>query len=619
MNETIHFQEASSPPPLPKSSLIDQCFLKTPNITTKRGREGGSRDRWATNKTPATKLSIQNTPTPIQNQRETLKISNAMINTNNRLNLIVPNTPCIQPVVSSLTNKVMGRKRLHNLNNDFSEDLPGFLEQEQEVDQRQQARPKASSLFKPKATLMSNNAETGPKGVDLSYETLKKRERRRKLVVRLSELSADELKAAPPPLPPPIANPLSSEIVCNKDQDKEEEEDSTTLSPPPANQHYDPSFTKVSIYNETTEQSSVLTDSQCYDLILFDGLKLTSPHSKSSIKRINFSKKLSDKTNTTKLKSKSLKPLLNTEFELKRTTTRPFNVTGLTTTTKHMNISFMGLDEETHEQMTSAIRDLKNIKQNSNVEFKVRTSEEYNQRTTHLIIDCKLLFDENEFIGIKEKCVLLLAALNKCKLIRVEWLKRCRLKGKWIDEDKYLLENYIDQNLSSYDQDQFDVKLIGFLRQLPQNIKFKRNLFSGYKNLYVMEEIMNSDADESESNENNQLCNSWFSFKSNTTYDYLTELLTKCGACLTSRVALAELVVTIDKTNDYDTDTSHGERRLEQDRSLFKDAMNDLTRVLRKKQDGIMVVSSDWVIDTLVEDSCHDLKEFEITCLSTSF
>jgi len=94
----------------------------------------------------------------------------------------------------------------------------------------------------------------------------------------------------------------------------------------------------------------------------------------------------------------------------------------------------------------------------------------------------------------------------------------------------------------------------------------------------------------------NGLSNSWYTLKNASTYDYLTEILTKCGACLTSRVALAELIVAIDKTYDYNSETPRGQAQLAKERNAFRDCMHELSRKLRTKQAGIMVVSSEWII-----------------------
>lgn len=112
-----------------------------------------------------------------------------------------------------------------------------------------------------------------------------------------------------------------------------------------------------------------------------------------------------------------------------------------------------------------------------------------------------------------------------------------------------------------------------------------------------MEELIDSDFDTSQLFKTNEMSNSWYSFKASTTYDYLTEIMTKCGACLTSRVALADFIVAIDKTNDYNSETSSsGQKKLERDREVFRECLVELSKKLRPKQDGIKVVSSDWVI-----------------------
>jgi hypothetical protein len=153
--------------------------------------------------------------------------------------------------------------------------------------------------------------------------------------------------------------------------------------------------------------------------------------------------------------------------------------------------------------------------------------------------------------------------------------------------------------------------LQGFIRQLKQNIKIKRSTFTAFKNVYVLEEPNEDKCNQSQDSDvadadadfdfvkplkSNELSNSWYTLKNATTYDYLTEILTKCGACLTSRVALAELIVAIDKTYDYNSDTPLGQVQLEKDRNAFRDCMNELSKKLRTKQAGIMVVSSEWII-----------------------
>jgi hypothetical protein len=112
-----------------------------------------------------------------------------------------------------------------------------------------------------------------------------------------------------------------------------------------------------------------------------------------------------------------------------------------------------------------------------------------------------------------------------------------------------------------------------------------------------MEELNDCDlGDTIQSFKTNEMSNSWYSFRASTTYDYLTEIMTKCGACLTSRVALADFIVAIDKTNDYNSETPSGQEQLENDRNVFRECLMELSKKLRSKQGGIKVVSSDWVI-----------------------
>ena len=104
-----------------------------------------------------------------------------------------------------------------------------------------------------------------------------------------------------------------------------------------------------------------------------------------------------------------------------------------------------------------------------------KVNEFYNQRTTHLIIDYNRMFefDENDqtsqtILTFHEKCVLVLAALNRCKIVSYQWLKKSQQKMKWLDEENFLIENFLDDDSNVFDLDHFDVKLIS---------KFKVNFF----------------------------------------------------------------------------------------------------------------------------------------------
>ena len=166
----------------------------SPHVTLRRGSSSS-----ASHKTPtqqsliqrATSLCIQNTPTPILNQRHAQKTSDAeAIATTTTKRLIIPNTPCLP------TNK----KRLLNVNGGYfaadtmpgGDDAQGNEEEnnaEEEETRGKYARrgvalhlarmtnaeavvagvnKKVAQIFKPKASLNSKDHQQ-QQGSDLSY------------------------------------------------------------------------------------------------------------------------------------------------------------------------------------------------------------------------------------------------------------------------------------------------------------------------------------------------------------------------------------------------------------------------------------------------------------------
>lgn len=126
----------------------------------------------------------------------------------------------------------------------------------------------------------------------------------------------------------------------------------------------------------------------------------------------------------------------------------------------------MSLSDEKRGKLTRAVNFLDQARlekeHNQHETILAKVSELYNQRTTHLIIDFNAMFNEDattRTISLHEKCVLILAALNRCKIVAYQWLKKSQQKMKWLDEENFLLENFFDQDLNSYDREQFDVKL----------------------------------------------------------------------------------------------------------------------------------------------------------------
>jgi hypothetical protein len=125
----------------------------------------------------------------------------------------------------------------------------------------------------------------------------------------------------------------------------------------------------------------------------------------------------------------------------------------------------LSLSDEKRCKLTRAVNFLDQARlekdDNHSETILAKVSELYNQRTTHLIIDLNAMFNEEAtIISLHEKCVLILAALNRCKIVAYQWLKKSQQKMKWLNEENFLLENFFDQDLNSYDRDNFDVKLI---------------------------------------------------------------------------------------------------------------------------------------------------------------
>ena len=143
---------------------------------------------------------------------------------------------------------------------------------------------------------------------------------------------------------------------------------------------------------------------------------------------------------------------------------------------KRINISYLGLSDDTRRQVTRVIRCLDSARlenESNSYESEIvaaKVSDQYNQRTTHLIVDFKRLFESGvdgdeekqvSLLGLHERCVLLLAALSRCKIVRYQWLKKSQQKMRWLDESNYLVENFLDDDLSAYDNGSFVVKFIG--------------------------------------------------------------------------------------------------------------------------------------------------------------
>jgi hypothetical protein len=410
--------------------------------------------------------------------------------------------------------------------------------------------------------------------------------------------------------------------------------------------HMTPQYNLAKDKNVSQETSMNIDESEL-DFILFSGLNLNN---KARVNDDNYDKffGMPEKTQTNvikKLKSrsasaghringprKSPKDRVLINKSKKRSSSannrkyfpdqnrRTFNMFHLELTTRQLNV------------MNQIIRQM-NESQEESSDSQVITcymNKKYTQNTTHIMIDFNNFFDPNIIhskLNLNKKCLLILAAVNECKIIRFEWLKHSWKKSEWLEELDFLVESYLESEIDAYDEaDDFDVKLIRLVR----NLKNKKcsQFFSSFKNIYIMEqrEDCNEDVcstanatksriDEDAVDESGldltgtMLEKSAFFeatnlslniFKNkNSTYDYLIEILTKCGAHLTSRVQHAELIIAIDRTQDFSQDVDKFQAEIESERVHFTETIQEMQKLVRKKE-GVQVISSDWILGIFI-------------------
>lgn len=212
----------------------------------------------------------------------------------------------------------------------------------------------------------------------------------------------------------------------------------------------------------------------------------------------------------------------------------------------------------------------------------------YCSKTTHLIIDFKRTFEQQE-ININKKCLLIAAAVNKCRLVRFEWILHSRKKKQFIDVKKYLIENYIN-DLDEYEEEDFDIKLIRLIRHLKdkKHQLGQLSLFSHLKQIYLIKE--NTDLEKDDDDFDVMMKN-----KMNTIYDYFIDIMSKFGANLTSRAGMAELIIAIDKTDDLDLNNKEHRLVVEKERDYFVKCVNEIQNLTRKKS-SVQILSSSWII-----------------------
>lgn len=200
----------------------------------------------------------------------------------------------------------------------------------------------------------------------------------------------------------------------------------------------------------------------------------------------------------------------------------------------------------------------------------------YNKKCTHLIVDFGQTFEIDQ-VDIDHKLILITAALNKCKIIRFEWITHSLKTRRWLNELKYSIESYLDHDLDEYDPNDFDVRLIKLIRRLkePSCQLDRLKLFSHLKSVCLINE------NEVESDDENELS---FSSGVQTTYDYLNGLLNRFGANLTSRASVAEAIILIDRNNELaETDDFWRYFRGKNEKEI-------------RKRSNVQIVSSNWII-----------------------
>lgn len=359
--------------------------------------------------------------------------------------------------------------------------------------------------------------------------------------------------------------------------------------------------------NDETETELNETD---IDSILFDGLKISSTKNFESLitkhkpLSVNRSFRLVDKTNTTvpKVTKTSSKVKANLLNKSKKKKYFPSEI-------KIFNFSCFDLKMTQIDQMKQVVNELNSQYSESNKnKINCLINKEFNLNTTHLIIDFNGTFERDlKQLDTNRKFLLLLAAIKNCKLIRFEWLLHSFKKSYWIDEDRYLIQSYIGSDLDQYEENDFDIKLIKFIRGLNQTSKM--SLFSSCGFIYLLkneEDYLNSLSSDSVANKSqsssfsdsfSKFSDSFSIFKSkNKLYDHVFELITKCEGRITSRVACADLIVYIDILGDSGSD-----KRSDKESEYLEGCLGDIEKTIKKsrKRKQLEVVSSDWIMGNL--------------------
>jgi len=171
---------------------------------------------------------------------------------------------------------------------------------------------------------------------------------------------------------------------------------------------------------------------------------------------------------------------------------------------------------------------------------------------------------------------------------RHEWLVHSKTRLRWQDETKYLLDNYLSEDLSEYEEEAFDIQVVRLIRNLHKQKSKNPDIFTKYKNVFLIKER----------SENNSKLNTEFDDvllfeKKSTLQTYLAQIITKCGGEIKNKIEEAEFMIAVDKTNDYDEEIPNQLNKIRLDRSYFVECVKKLNTLVTNTID---VVSSEWVL-----------------------
>jgi len=180
------------------------------------------------------------------------------------------------------------------------------------------------------------------------------------------------------------------------------------------------------------------------------------------------------------------------------------------------------------------------------------------------------------------------------------------IKRRWLEEAKYLLENYIGEELGDYSETDFDVQVVRMIRRLKASSRFR--VFGGEKKMFVIKERQESAKVE---------CGDEVAFfeKKSTLQTYLSQIIQKCGGEMTSRVEEADIMIALDRTNDYDENNEVHLKRIEMDQKHFVTCIEKLKRLVTKAK--VEVISSEWVLDCILEDRVLHKDDYSLVSLGS--